>query len=169
MRHALLALTIAAGLAGCASTPNATTQDHPGQHSAAEIGSLQWLSGTWSGPQWGGTFTAHYGEPSGGKLISFSELSTNGEVSFYEFEVFSETTMGITLQPYPGGRRVNGFTLSSVDQSERVAIFENPAKDFPTRITYAVTAEDVLEITLDDPHGGSGKVESFVLRRVAGR
>ena len=45
------------------------------------------------------------------------------------------------------------------------AVFENPAKDWPTRIVYHRAGPDRLVITLSDPHGTSDKVETFDLGR----
>ena len=56
----------------------------------------------------------------------------------------------------------------SYDEQGQEAVFENPAKDWPTRITYQRAAADRLVITLSDPHGTSDKVERFDLQRSQG-
>jgi len=132
---------------------------------ANKIDSLSFLSGKWSGPMWGGQFTATYTAPAGGKLLSFSELVKGGKAAFYEFEVFEATEGGLVFTPYPGGRKKETFKLASSDAKK--AVFENPDKDFPTRIEYRRAAEDRLVITLSDPHHGSDKTETFDLKRVA--
>jgi hypothetical protein len=131
----------------------------------AGIDSLGWLAGRWSGPMWGGEFTATYNAPAGGKLLSFSELRQGGKAAFYEFEVFEATADGLVFTPYPRGQRKATFKLASSEASK--AVFENPDKDFPTRIEYHRAAKDRLVITLSDPHGKSGKTETFDLKRVA--
>ena len=131
----------------------------------AKIDSLAWLAGRWSGPMWGGEFTATYTAPAGGKLLSFSELRKDGKAAFYEFEVFDATDAGLVFTPYPGGKRKETFKLASAEASK--AVFENPEKDFPTRIEYWRKEKDRLVITLSDPHGKSGKIETFDLKRVA--
>jgi hypothetical protein len=133
--------------------------------SPAKIDSLAFLSGKWSGPMWGGQFTATYTAPAGGKLLSFSELVKGGKAAFYEFEVFEATEAGLVFTPYPGGRKKETFKLAAGDATK--AVFENPDKDFPTRIEYHRVEKDRLVITLSDPHGKSGKTETFDLRRVA--
>ena len=129
---------------------------------AAKIESLAWLSGRWSGAMWGGEFTATYTAPAGGKLLSFSELRKEGKTAFYEFEVFDATADGLVFTPYPAGKRKESFKLTSAEANK--AVFENPAKDFPTRIEYHRKEKDRLVITLS---GGGDKTETFDLKRVA--
>lgn len=127
------------------------------------IDSLSWLAGKWSGPMWGGQFTATYTAPAGGKLLSFSELAKGGKTVFYEFEVFDATEKGLVFTPYPGGQKKETFKLTASEASK--AVFENPDKDFPTRIEYHRAEKDRLVITLSG--GGGGKTETFDLKRVA--
>ncbi|MFI5401416.1 MAG: DUF6265 family protein [Planctomycetota bacterium] len=130
---------------------------------AAKIDSLAWLAGRWSGPMWGGEFVATYGAPAGGKLLSFSELRKGDTAAFYEFEVFEATPEGLVFTPYPRGQKKETFKLTSAEAQK--AVFENPDKDFPTRIEYHRAAKDRLVITLSG--GGGGKTETFDLKRVS--
>lgn len=144
------------------SVPLATPQGAAPEDAVAD---LAWLAGTWSGDMWGGRFTAHYSTPEGGKILSHSRLMHGEEESFYEFEVFELRDGVLHLQPYPGGKKAGGFELASQDAGARKAVFENPEKDYPTRIVYERSGESDLVITLSDPHGGSEKVERFELSR----
>lgn len=130
---------------------------------SAGVEGLAFLQGAWKGAMWGGTFHAHYTSPASGMLISHSRLVKGGKTAFYEFEVFEKHGRGVRLQPYPGGRPAVFLDLVSIDG--RKATFENPKKDYPTRIVYHRAADDRLVITLSDPHGGSPKNEVFDLRR----
>ena len=114
---------------------------------------------------WGGQFVAHYSTPAGGKILSYSQLLRGGQVSFYEFEVFESQGQAVRLQPFPGGRPAVGLTLTSHDPQARRAVFENPDKDYPTRIAYERATDGALHVVLSDPHGGSDKVERFELTR----
>ncbi|MFT4542797.1 MAG: hypothetical protein ACI841_002419 [Planctomycetota bacterium] len=126
---------------------------------------MDWLAGTWSGPMWDGTFEAHYSTPAGGRILSHSRLFLEDQVRFYEFEVFEFRNEVATLAPHPQGKALVGFELSELSDSERKATFENPDKDFPTRIVYHRVDDDQLVITLTDPHGESDRVETFKLQR----
>ena len=135
-----------------------------------ELASMDWLAGSWSGEMWGGTFVAHYSTPAGGRILSHSKLMRGGTEAFYEFEVFEPRDGTVHLQPFPGGEKAGGFTLASHEPAARRAVFENPDKDYPTRIVYERTIDERtgaerLVITLSDPHGGGEKVERFDLGR----
>lgn len=123
---------------------------------------LAWLGGDWAGDAWGGRFQASYATTGDGGVMSYSRLIRDGSLAYYEFEVFTPDGDDMTLQPFPGGKRADGFRLTSSEPWR--AVFENPEKDYPTRIVYQRSAPDRLVITLDDPHGGSEKREVFELR-----
>lgn len=129
------------------------------------IEEMTWLAGDWSGQMWGGTYHAYYSTPEGGRIISHSRLIQEEKLAFYEFEVFEAREEQVHLQPYPGGRPADGFVLEEHDTQARKAVFENPEKDYPTRIVYHRVSDTELVITLSDPHGASDKIEKFELSR----
>lgn len=134
---------------------------------AARVAQLDFLAGDWAGSMWGGRFEAYYTTPDGGRVISHSRL-LRGEPateSFYEFEMFHVVGGDVRMSPFPGGQRAVELTLVDLDPVARKATFENPDKDYPTRIVYHRETDEDLVITLSDPHGGSAKVERFALRR----
>ncbi len=141
-------------------------EDPAASNPRAAIQGMDWMAGTWSGAMWGGTFTAYYTTPEGGKLLSHSALHREGKQAFYEFELFEIRGQHVVLQPFPRGKQVTPLTLASHDPKNRIATFENPDKDYPTRIVYQRVSDDTLVITLTDPHGGTKKKEQFELRRV---
>jgi hypothetical protein len=114
---------------------------------------------------WGGTFTAYYSTPEGGKILSSSELLQQGKMVYHEFERFEVVEGAIAMRPFPEGKAADAFRLAAFNAKEKKAVFENPRKDYPTRIVYQRVADDQLVITLSDPHGTSGKTETFDLRR----
>lgn len=148
------------------SSAAGTVQETAELSPTAEIEQMEWLAGTWSGAMWGGRFEAHYSSAAGGRILSHSRLFIKDDVRFYEFEVFEPKDSVVYLQPYPGGKAATGFALESHDSEARKAIFENPKKDYPTRIVYERVGQDQLVITLTDPHGESDKVERFELKRL---
>lgn len=164
LRNALVAGLCAALLClSSASQEAGAPQD--GIDPEQTLAQMDWLAGSWSGEMWGGVFHAHYSTPEGGKILSHSRLMRGEKEAFFEFELF-EVREGVPyLQPFPGGQKAVGFPLASHDPKARKAIFENPTKDYPTRITYQRVSDDELLITLDDPTGASDKVERFALSR----
>ena len=159
-----LALTLAVLGAGAGQA-----EEEKGVHVTAQqaLAGMHWIAGSWSGEMWGGRFHAYYSTPEGGKILSHSHLTRRGKRAFYEFEVFECRGEDLHLLPYPGGKVAGGFTYRSGSVEKRLAVFENPNKDFPTRISYQRVGDDRLVITLSDPHGKSEKSETFDLRRVA--
>jgi len=154
----------------CAVGPEGAPTEGPGERgervSAEEVvGDMGWIAGGWSGEMWGGVFHAHYSPPIEGRILSHSWLMRGDQEAFYEFELFEGRDGVVRMQPFPGGRKAGGFVMSEHDPAARKVTFENPDKDYPTRIVYHRVADDRLVITLDDPHGESGKVEVFELGR----
>ena len=125
--------------------------------------SLEFLAGHWVADMWGGKFHAYYSTPEGGKVLSHSELRRDGKVAFFEFEKFEVRESVLVLDPFPGGSPAKGFVATQVAKSK--VVFENPKKDYPTRIVYERKGAERLEVTLDDPHGGSEKTEVFRFKR----
>ncbi len=145
--------------------PEATETTVLTKPASSVLDQMYWLAGNWSGDMWGGRFVAHYTTPEGGMIISHSRLLVDGQVNFYEFEVFEPEGDGVHFQPFPGGEPADGLSLTSHDVMARRAVFENKDKDFPTRIVFERVADNHLVITLSDPHGGSDEVETFNLFR----
>lgn len=164
MRHIAYPLVIAltvATLAGVALSEDKEKAETPAQ----VLARMAWVSGSWEGSMWGGTFRAYYSTPEGGKILSHSELLKEGKVVFHEFEVFEVAGDVLHYQPYPGGKKAGGFRLTECKPGSKKATFENPKKDFPTRIVFHRASADQLVVTLSDPHGTSDKVEVFKLAR----
>ncbi len=131
----------------------------------ASITTLSFLTGSWEGKAWGGTYRAHYTPPSGKTLLSFSQLYKKNKAVYHEFERFTIRNNTVILTPYPQGRPAKSFTLVAYTNTKKTprAVFENPKKDFPTRIVYERTSKTQLTITLSDPHNKSKKVQVFNL------
>ncbi len=129
------------------------------------IAAMGCLAGNWSGPAWGGEFRAYYTTSEGGKVLSYSELVREGVVAYHEFERFEALDGGVVFTPFPRGKPATSLRLVDIDVAAHRFVFENPNKDYPTRIVYHRVSQDNLVITLSDPHGGSDKVERFDLRR----
>lgn len=130
-----------------------------------QIAEMHWLAGTWEGKMWGGTFVAYYCTPDGGKVMSYNKLIKKGAVAFHEFEVFEVENGKVVFHPFPGGKKATSLTLTECDLKAKRVVFENPQKDFPTRIVYHRVADDNLVITLSDPHNDSKRVQKFDLKR----
>lgn len=158
----LISLLIITSLTSPVSAPESPVADD----AAASLATMTWLNGAWEGAMWGGTFKTWYSAPAGGKILSHSELHTGGKVVFHEFELFEVDDGKVVMRPYPKGRPAVPLTATSIDAKAKKAVFENPTKDYPTRITYHREG-NALTITLDDPHGEGKKSDVFKLARPA--
>lgn len=154
---AVIAITAAVAAAGPGAEKSGKDQ----------IASMAWIAGTWEGPMWGGIFQAYYCTPDGGKVMSYNKLLVDGKINYYEFEVFELDDNGdVIFRPFPNGStKARPLMLIECDPKTHKIVFENPKKDYPTRIVYHRVADDRLVISLSDPHGKSKKVETFDLRR----
>ena len=115
----------------------------------------------------GGIYRAYYTTPEGGKIISYNELAKDGKAAFYEFELFRIEEENVVFNPFPRGRKATALTLTECDPQSRRVVFENPAKDFPTRIEYHRIADDRLVIRLTDPHNESEQMQLYDLKRAS--
>ncbi len=165
-RTRALAVFVALTVVGLGAGPSQAEDDGERASAQQTLAGMSWLAGSWSGAMWGGQFHAYYSTPEGGKILSHSHLTRGEKRAFYEFEVFECRGEDLHLLPYPGGKPADGFTCTSGNAKKRLAVFENPKKDFPTRISYQRVGDDRLVVILSDPHGTSKKTETFDLKRV---
>ena len=131
------------------------------------ISDLSWLEGVWRGRVGSRDFEARYTSSEGGLVLSASKYTANGNAVGFEFERFEKKNGSWVLTPYPDGKSSVSFRLSDHDPTARRAVFENPAHDFPTRISYQRVADDSLTILVSGPDK-DGK-ESVIRYRLARR
>ncbi|HET6796483.1 MAG TPA: DUF6265 family protein [Gemmatimonadales bacterium] len=130
------------------------------------IQDLQWLEGTWRGEIGDRQFEARYTSAEGGQLLSASKYTKDGQPAGFEFERFEEQGDTLVLTPFPEGKSSVTFKLSELDSKNRRAVFENPAHDFPTRISYQRVADNKLLILVSGPgEDGNEQVLTYALDR----
>ena len=139
-----------------------TPQDPPGY---AALKTLAWLEGSWRGDFEGNPFEAHYTSPEGGTILSVSKEFLKDGRCWSEFEQFTISGDSVLLTPYPQGERSVSFILTDYDPSVKKAVFVNEAHDFPTDITYEMTAPDSLRILVAGPGKDGRKVLAVRLAR----
>jgi hypothetical protein len=126
---------------------------------------LSWLEGSWQGDFEGNPFEAHYTSPEGGSILSMSKEFLKDGRCWIEFERFTISGDSVLLTPYPQGEKSVSFVLTGHDPSVKKAVFENKAHDFPTDITYEMTAPDSLRILVAGPGKDGRKVLTLRLAR----
>ena len=125
------------------------------------LDNLSFLSGCWAGETGSLDMREQWTESAGGAMLGTTRFLRGGEVVDWEFARIVEDERGVTLWPYPKGViSEHGFPL--VD-TERAYVFENLAHDFPVRIIYTRTGENVLTPRIE---GREGNGTAWSLRRV---
>jgi hypothetical protein len=130
------------------------------------IDDLSWLEGTWRGNIGGREFEAHYTGAEGGQILSASKYTEDGKAAGFEFERFEQQGDTLILTPFPEGMSSVSFPLADYNGRSKLAVFENLAHDFPTRISYQRTARDRLTILVSGPgEDGKEQVLTYSLKR----
>jgi len=140
-------------LAGCASAPR------PAAPTAA---SLDWLEGRWVLTTEDGRIEESWLPPAGGTLYGVGRTISGGETRFYEFLAIEprDGPQGPTLAyvARPRGGTPTEFLLVEI-ATDRV-VFTNPQHDFPKRISYQRTGDELHARVDDGTDFGEG--EDFV-------
>ena len=149
----LIAVTVAA-----AAAP-APGKGRSGIHQA------DWLAGTWvaeTGAQW---TEERWASPRGGVMLGTSLTGKGGRASSYEFMRIAVDVDGkLTFWGSPAGKAPVPFRLARVGTN--LLAFENPAHDYPTRITYQRDGDQLIA-TISGPNGANPM--SWRYRRRQGR
>lgn len=128
----------------------------PGQQAtASDVG---WMSGCWSMTTGARTITEFWLPPAGGTMLGMSRTVAGGSTTEYEFIVLRSGPQGLEYVARPSGQSEAVFKASRVSATE--VVFENPAHDFPTRITYRRT-DAGLKATIDGTMGGRPRAIDF--------
>jgi len=130
------------------------------------IRDLAWLEGTWQGKVGERDFEARYSGAEGGQVLSASKYTKEGVAAGFEFERFEEVDGTLVLTPFPEGKSSVTFKLAELDPKSRRAVFENLARDFPTRLNYQRVADNKLTILVSGPaEDGQEQVLTYSLTR----
>ena len=111
-----------------------------------------WLSGHWVHEDKDkGSWTEESWLWRGGMLVGVSMTGSAGVTKSYEYMRIDTDKEGrTTFWASPRGRTPVPFKMVSLSAAE--VVFENPANDYPTRITYR-RSDDLLVATISGPGG----------------
>ncbi|HJR35054.1 MAG TPA: DUF6265 family protein [Gemmatimonadales bacterium] len=121
---------------------------------------LRWLAGCWELQQGARVTLEMWMPPAGGLMLGASRTTVNGQVR--EFEQLRLAWQGDTLVyiARPSGQAETSFRTTVV--AEDGFTVENPAHDFPRRISYRKRGADSLVARIE---GGTRSID-FPMRRV---
>lgn len=129
---------------------------------AAQVTDLAWLSGAWvsrDGDKWTEEW---WTPPRGGIMIGAGFSGEGGETaSFEHMRIMAGEDGVVAFHGMPGGAPAVRFVLVKGGKGE--AVFENPAHDYPQRISYRMEGETLVATTsLMD----GSKPQSWMYRRM---
>ncbi len=144
----------AALLAACAArtTPPAVA--------STDVAALGWLRGRWCGPHDGGTFCEAWRDAPGPSLRGDGAFERGGARVFGEALSIEARDGAVYYVATPEGEGATAFRLTRRTRDE--AVFENPAHDFPTRITYRREGDARMAVVVE----GSSRRVTFAVARV---
>ncbi len=138
-------------------------------HKEPSIENLGWLKGNWSCPQFGGIFEEHWIGPSGGTMQGCGKLVVDGKTAFMEYMSLESENGVITMwmllgAPSKGEKKGVPFRMTSLTGNK--AVFENPANEFPSKITYELEQKERLACSIEGMQQGKHTVEKFAFRPI---
>lgn len=127
--------------------------------SAADLGRVSWIAGTWRETRDGVTTQETWQAPKAGVMTGVTETTAPGKPASHEPMRISAELAGLTFTAMPPGQPPTPFVLKPGKPGE--AVFENKAHDFPQRVIYRRCGADLcarIEGTL------GGKPQSMAWR-----
>ena len=119
------------------------------------LADLAFMAGCWRGPSGEGTtIEEYYTPPADNLILGVSRYVRGARVTSYEFSTIAREGAEIVLTPRPSGQAPAPFRLTRLDSTG--AVWENPAHDFPTLISYRRGPGDSLIARIEGP-GRDGK------------
>lgn len=128
---------------------------------------LAWLAGCWELTRGTQHVTEQWMRPEGDSLLGMSRTTSEGRTVAYEFLLIRPGPKGLEYVAKPSGQPEAVFT--SVTVTDREAVFENPAHDFPTRIAYRLQADNGLLAVVEGLVNGQRRTVEFPYRAASCR
>jgi hypothetical protein len=129
---------------------------------AAKVDDLAWMAGQWSREEDGRWTEESWTSPRGGAMLGHSRSGAGEKQREFEFLRIAPDAEGVpTYYAQPGGRPPVAFRLAEREGTR--ATFENPAHDYPQRITY-VRDGDTLTATISAIDGSQAMGWTFQRR-----
>lgn len=117
-----------------AASAQVSAPARPGPPSAT-VAQLAWLAGSWASDAADPVAQEeHWTSPRGGAMVGMNRTVKGDRMVAFEFLRIQEQNGTLVYLASPGGRPPTTFTLAELGE-DRV-VFENPAHDFPQRVSY---------------------------------
>jgi hypothetical protein len=136
------------------------------QAQADPFASVAWLAGCWAQQGREAGSVEQWTAPAGGLMLGMARIIKNGRVVEFEFmQMRADADGKLNYIAQPQGRPPTTFKLLSEGEAE--AVFENPAHDFPQRVSYRRTAPDRLVARIEGEMNGKARGIDFAMQRAA--
>lgn len=124
---------------------------------------ISWISGSWQSEGGRRQIEEHWTKVAGESMLGMSRTVAGDKTVEFEYLRIEQRADGIYYVAHPKARCPGtDFKLTRASATE--AVFENPQHDFPKRIIYRKSGDDVLTATID---GGEGtKAMSYPYKRI---
>jgi hypothetical protein len=132
----------------------------------ADVAALGWLAGCWAQDGQEPGSLEQWTAPAGGTMFGISRTVKNGRTIFFEFLRIVEEDDGWTgLIAAPSGQETARFKMTVFGPRE--VAFENPAHDFPQRISYRLIAAGKLLGRIEGTDAGKPRSADFPMTAIA--
>lgn len=131
-----------------------------GQHTLAEA---RWLEGCWERAMRNGRMVERWLPAANGVMLGTSQIVTDSSLRESEQLRLVQAEGGIAYDAHPATQSRTLFPASLV--SAGALVFENPAHDYPQRITYARRGADSVIVTIEGDRAGRRGPVTFAFRK----
>ena len=113
----------------------------------SDLSSLSWLSGAWAQKGAEGRWAEEYWTPPRGDIMIGAGLTGQAKTtrSFEHMRIVIDGEGRIAFYGMPGGAPAIAFPL--VKQEPNLIVFENPAHDYPQRVSYRLNGKQLVATT----------------------
>lgn len=131
----------------------------------ADASALSWLAGCWELRSGARVTVEQWMAPAGGAMLGVSRTTVSARLREYEFIFLGPVDGKLSYVARPSGQP--GATFPLVTMDDTLAVFEQPAHDFPQRIVYRRRGVDSLVARIEGPRGDRSIGVDFPFRRIS--
>ena len=134
----------------------------PAAATTPAITDLAWIAGDWqtaTGKR--AQVDEHWSGPAGGSMFGMSRTIVGDKTVEFEYLRIEQRADGIFYVAHPKAR-CPGTDFKLTRLSGQEAVFENPAHDFPKRITYRKNSDGSLVASIDAGEGTKSQRFSYL-------
>ena len=155
---------VAAAAVGVVIGATAASPGYSGHQSPPDVQRLAWLGGCWQQRSGTRVVEEQWMAPRGGVMLGMSRTARNDTVIEYEqLRIFQRATR-VVYAAAPSGQAPAEFETSAI--GDTLVVFENPAHDFPQRISYRRRGADSVVARIEGLRSGVVRGVDFGYRRV---